>query len=202
MSRTRRRVARGTAGTWVAEVSGFNWGSAGVSGLFEKGWVAMIFVTMKEAVEIAKAMLRKPDSNADWLDTINSVSKFRALFVAVIDKKRDGEDLCFLFDSDDDAAVAGQLFQPLCKWDENEFMDITGVLTNRTDLGKVFLNARGAVESWTAGTVFWTRLSELVGEILSQFPKDMHSDLLMQMQDACSVYGSDYDKFLKERWQS
>ena len=168
-----------------------------MSGVFEKGWVAMIYVTMKEAVEIAKAERASGDRFV-----VDSVQNFRAMFHCVAQKVKVGEDICFLFQTDEGAADAGKLFQPKCQWDENEFMDITEMVAFRGSVRRVFINSVGAVNSYTAGTVFWTKLSELVGEMLSQFPAEMHSDLLMPMQDACSVYGSDYEKFLKERWQS
>jgi len=44
---------------------------------------------------------------------------------------------------------------------------------------------------------FWENYSKLIGETLSKLPDDLHDDALVIMQDASSVYGSCYKKYLK-----
>lgn len=46
---------------------------------------------------------------------------------------------------------------------------------------------------------FWQNLGRIVALALNKVPKDHHDDLLMRLQDSCSVYGVDYSKHLQEQ---
>ena len=47
-----------------------------------------------------------------------------------------------------------------------------------------------------ASNEYWEKLSKLIGETLSQVPENVRDDLMMQLQDRSSVYGSDYKKYI------
>lgn len=46
------------------------------------------------------------------------------------------------------------------------------------------------------GDEFWTEFGQLVAAKLKKAPPELHDLFLMQMQDAASVYGSNYEKYL------
>lgn len=47
---------------------------------------------------------------------------------------------------------------------------------------------------------FWTRLGQLVAEMLRQAPDpDLHEMMLGMLQDKCSVYGTDYERWMRRK---
>lgn len=44
---------------------------------------------------------------------------------------------------------------------------------------------------------YWQDFSKLIARMLEKAPKHLHNELLAMMQDHSSVYGSNYEKYLK-----
>jgi hypothetical protein len=43
---------------------------------------------------------------------------------------------------------------------------------------------------------YWIKFSKLIAETLKKVPISLHDELLIMLQDASSVYGSNYEKYL------
>ena len=50
---------------------------------------------------------------------------------------------------------------------------------------------------WEVTNQFWHDFSRLCGETVSKVPEHLRDDLLMHMQEHASVYGSNYDAYIK-----
>lgn len=44
---------------------------------------------------------------------------------------------------------------------------------------------------------FWVEYGKLIASILNKAPKELHDELLMSLSDHSSVYGSNFDEYLK-----
>jgi hypothetical protein len=48
------------------------------------------------------------------------------------------------------------------------------------------------------GNDFWCGLGKLVADCLRKVPEDLHDHMLEHMQEAASVYGSNYERYLSD----
>lgn len=49
------------------------------------------------------------------------------------------------------------------------------------------------------GDSFWHALGKLAAEHIAMMPPDLQDLTTVYLQDACSIYGTEYSKYLKER---
>jgi hypothetical protein len=49
------------------------------------------------------------------------------------------------------------------------------------------------------GNYFWDEFSKLVGKCLSMFPEEQRFSVKEKLQESASVYGSNYEKYMKKR---
>jgi hypothetical protein len=47
------------------------------------------------------------------------------------------------------------------------------------------------------GNSFWDKLGSLIADHVAQMPKHLEGDTLNYLQDKCSVFGTEYDKYLR-----
>lgn len=45
---------------------------------------------------------------------------------------------------------------------------------------------------------FWKRLGMLTADIASKFPEEIEHLIVAHLQDKCSIYGTEYEKYLAE----
>ena len=48
------------------------------------------------------------------------------------------------------------------------------------------------------GNKFWEELGTLAAECAAEFPPEIEDDVIMYLQDKCSIYGTNYDDKLRE----
>jgi len=47
------------------------------------------------------------------------------------------------------------------------------------------------------GDSFWDKLGQLAAVHIAQFPEDVEAEVTTYLQDKCSIYGTEYDIYLK-----